>query len=57
MEGVKGWAGDEGGLVRDPKVLDGVVGVDKDDALKGFSRVRQDFREHLMPSFGLVVVS
>lgn len=35
VEGVKGWARDERRLVRDPKVLDRVVRVDKDDALEG----------------------
>lgn len=35
VKGVKGWARDERRLVRDPKVLDRVVRVDKDDALEG----------------------
>lgn len=33
VEGVEGWARDEGGLVFDPELADGVEGVGEDDAL------------------------
>jgi len=33
VESVEGWARDEGGLVFDPELADGVEGVGEDDAL------------------------
>lgn len=34
MEGVQGWAGNQGRLIGDPEVADGVECVSEDDALQ-----------------------
>jgi hypothetical protein len=40
MEGMKGWARDEGRLVGDPEMLDRIEGIGKNNALSNISQLR-----------------